>query len=233
MNDFGWTAQNVIGQKVEGYINDFSPVVIGVVKNFNFQSLSREIEPQLFHQFPQRGTKAVFVRLRPGNPAPAIAEIGKTWSQLVPGSPFTYSFLDEKLDDFYRSEKRWSRIIGWAGGVSILLACLGLFGLTALASVNRVKEIGIRKVLGASVADITTLLSKDFLKLVVLAMLIATPLAWYFMGRWLESFAYRIHISWLVFALTGISVIAIALLTTSFQTIKAAMINPVKNLRDE
>jgi len=233
MNDFGWTTQNVIGQKVEGYTNDFSPVVIGVVKNFNFKSLSREIEPQLFHQFPQRGTKAIFVRLVPGNPSAAIAEIGRVWSQLVPGSPFTYNFLDEKLDSFYRSERRWSRIIGWAGGISILLACLGLFGLTALAAVNRVKEIGVRKVLGASVADITALLSKDFLKLVVLALLIASPIAWFFMGRWLETFAYRIHISWLVIALTGMAVIAIALLTTSFQTIKAAMTNPVKNLRDE
>jgi putative ABC transport system permease protein len=152
---------------------------------------------------------------------------------VAPDAPFTYSFLDESLDNYYKSEKRWSAIIGWAGGISIFLACLGLFGLTALAAVNRVKEIGVRKVLGASTANIVGLLSRDFLRLIVFAFLIASPLAWYFMSKWLESFAYRITMHWTVFLITGLSVILIALLTISFQTVRAAIANPVKSLRNE
>ena len=137
------------------------------------------------------------------------------------------------LDRFYKSEARWSNIVGWAGGISIFLACLGLLGLAALAVVNRTKEIGIRKVLGASLSAIISLLSKDFLKLVLIAFIIATPLAWYFMNKWLQDYAYRINISWWVFAVTGATIIIIALLTVSFQAIKAAIANPVKSLRTE
>lgn len=114
---------------------------------------------------------------------------------MVPDVPFKYSFLDENIDRFYKAERKWSQIIGWAGGISVFLACLGLFGLVHLTAVNRIKEFGIRKVLGASVASIVQLLSADFLKLIVIALLIATPAAWYFMNRWLEDFAYRVQIS--------------------------------------
>src|SRR5258706_9609265 len=140
---------------------------------------------------------------------------------------------DENMDHFYKSESRWSSIVGWAGGISIFLACLGLFGLAALAAVNRTKEIGIRKVLGASLSGIVGLLSKDFLKLVVIALVIASPLAWYFMHNWLQGFAYRINIGWYVFAITGIVAVLIALLTISLQAIKAAVAKPVKSLRSE
>jgi putative ABC transport system permease protein len=128
---------------------------------------------------------------------------------------------------------RWSNIVGWAGGISIFLACLGLFGLAALAAVNRTKEIGIRKVLGASLTNVASLLSKDFLKLVIIALFIASPLAWYFMHNWLQDFAYRINIAWYVFVATGIAAVLIALLTISFQAIKTAIANPVKSLRTE
>jgi putative ABC transport system permease protein len=144
-----------------------------------------------------------------------------------------YNFLDESLNNFYKSEQRWSSIVGWAGGISIFLACLGLFGLVSLAAANRTKEIGIRKVLGASVTNIVALLSKDFIKLVTAALLIASPVAWYFMNKWLQDYAYRINIGWTVYVMSGIFAITIALITTSFQAIKAAIANPVKSLRTE
>jgi putative ABC transport system permease protein len=233
MNEFGWTLNNAIGQQVKGYTNTKTPVVIGVVKNFNFQPLTEKIQPQLFHQFAGHRARKFFVRIKPGNPSRVIAATQKTWSSIVPEVPFKYSFLDDDLDNFYKSEKRWSSIVGWAGGISIFLACLGLFGLAALAAANRVNEIGVRKVLGASVRSIVTLLSKDFLKLIAIALVIASPIAWYFMNNWLHSFAYRINVGWEVFAVTGIFAIAIALITISFQAIRAALAKPVKSLRTE
>ena len=219
--------------KLKGYTDNKTPVVIGVVKNFNFQSLTEKIQPQLFHQFAGHRAKKFFVRIKPGNPSYAIATMQKTWRNIVPDVPFKYSFLDDDLDNFYKSEKRWSSIVGWAAAISIFLACLGLFGLAALAAINRTKEIGIRKVLGASVTNMVGLLSKDFLKLVIIALFIASPLAWYFMNNWLQDFAYRINIAWYVFVATGIAAVLIALITISFQAIKAGIANPVNSLRTE
>jgi len=235
VRDFGWTLQNAVGQKLTGYSEDktHDPVVIGVVKDFNFRSLSQPVEPQMFQQFASYAPFKFFVRIRPGNPSVALAEIKKAWRSVVVDLPFKYDFVDEELNKFYKSEQRWSAIVGWAGVISIFLACLGLFGLATLAAVNRTKEIGIRKVLGASVTNIINLLSKDFVKLIAIALLIASPLAWYFMHNWLQDFAYRINIDWLVFIATGLSVVIIAILTISFQAIKAALTNPVKSLRTE
>jgi putative ABC transport system permease protein len=157
----------------------------------------------------------------------------KAWSSVVADLPFNYSFLDESLDNFYKAERKWSNIIGWAGGISIFLACLGLFGLAALAAVNRTKEIGIRKVLGASVTNIVGLLSKDFLKLVALALFVATPIAWYFMHKWLQDFAYRISIGWWIFIAAGSLALILAFITIAFQAAKAGIANPVKSLRTE
>jgi putative ABC transport system permease protein len=233
MYEFGWTLNNVIGQQIKGYTNTKTPVVIGVVKNFNFQPLTEKIQPQLFHQFAGHRAQKFFIRIKPGDPSHMIAAMQKTWNSLVSDVPFKYSFLDDDLDNFYKSEKRWSSIVGWAGAISILLACLGLFGLVALAAANRIKEIGIRKVMGASVGSIVTLLSKDFLRLIVLALFIASPVAWYFMNKWLQSFVYRINMGWEVFVLVGIFAITVALITISYQAIKAAIANPVKSLRTE
>ncbi|MBS1949303.1 MAG: ABC transporter permease [Bacteroidetes bacterium] len=233
MNDFGWTPQSAIGQKLTGYADDLTPEVIGVVKNFNFLSLSEKIEPQMFQQFHDYAPYKYFVKLKPGNPSVALGVIRKAWAGIASGLPLKYDFLDESLNRFYKSEARWSNVIGWAGGISIFLACLGLFGLTALAVVNKTKEIGIRKVLGASSIRIVGLLSKGFLRLLLIALLIASPLAWYFMNKWLQSFAYRISIGWWVFIIAGSLAIAIALITISFQSIKAAVANPVKSLRSE
>ncbi len=233
MNEFGWNLDNVIGQQIKGYTNTQTPVVIGVLKNFNFHPLTEKIKPQLFTQFADQRAKSFFVRIKPGDPSHAIDVIKKTWKKIAPDASFRYSFLDEDLARVYVTEKRWSNIVGWAGGISLLLACLGLFGLAAMAAVNRTKEIGIRKVLGASVSSIVGLLFGDFLKLIIIALAIATPLAWSGMNKWLESYAYRINIAWWVFVATGIIAIGIALLTVGLQAIKAAIANPVKSLRTE
>ncbi|HEY2721415.1 MAG TPA: ABC transporter permease [Chitinophagaceae bacterium] len=237
MNDFGWTLQNATGQKLKGYLDDENdpktPIVIGVAANFNYLPFSNKIEPQMFQQFASYAPYKFFVRIQPGDPSRALATLQSAWKGLAPDYPLKYSFLDDDLDKFYKSEIRWSNIVAWAGGISIFLACLGLFGLAALAATNRTKEIGIRKVLGASPIVVIGLLSKAFLKLIVVALLIATPLAWYFMNKWLEDFAYRIHISWWVFVSTGGLTVVIALAVISFQSIKAAVVNPVKSLRSE
>ncbi|HUM65126.1 MAG TPA: ABC transporter permease, partial [Chitinophagaceae bacterium] len=200
VSDFGWTVENAVGQVLKGYFEDSPPekmpVVIGVVKDFHFRPLKEEVMPQLFHQFESYSPFKFFVKVKPGNPAPALAAMQSAWSSVVTDLPFKYSFLDENLNNFYKAERKWSSIIGWAGGISVFLACLGLFGLAALAAVNRTKEIGVRKVLGASLPSLVHLLSKDFLKLVFIALIIAAPLAWYFMNKWLQDFAYRISIGW-------------------------------------
>ena len=233
VRDFGWTVDNAVGQQIKGYMESKTPVVIGVVKNFNYRPFKEEVKPQIFHQFADYAPHKFFVRIKAGNPTAALSAMNKAWSSIVADLPFKYSFLDESLDNFYKTERKWSNIIGWAGGISVFLACLGLFGLAALAAINRTKEIGIRKVLGAFLPAIVKLLSKDFLKLVVLALIIAAPFAWYFMNKWLQDFAYRIKMPWWIFLATGIIATIIALFTISFQAIKAAISNPVKSLRTE
>jgi putative ABC transport system permease protein len=207
--------------------------IIGVVRDFNFEPLSALVRPQVFNMPGNLQPNKFFVRIQAGDPAIALNVLKKTWANLVPGLEFKYSFLDEDFDRFYKSEEKWSQIAGWAGGISILLACLGLFGLSALAIVNRTGEIAIRKVLGAPVASIAAMLSKDFLKLVTIALFIAAPVAWYFMNKWLQGYAYRIHIEWWAFALPGAAVIITAALTVSFQVIKTVLTNPVKSLKIE
>ncbi|GJM35667.1 MAG: ABC transporter permease [Saprospiraceae bacterium] len=235
VRNFGWTIDEAVGQPLTGYTENTerTPVVIGVVKDFNYRSFHQEVDPQMFHQFHDYQPYKFFIRLQANAQAAALADIEKAWSEIVPDLPLQYSFLDENLNRFYRSEARWSNIIGWAGALSIFLACLGLLGLAALAAANRTQEIGIRKVLGATVTNIMTLISKGFMKLVLIAILIASPLAWYFTSKWLENFAYRIDIPWWVFLLAGGAAIGIAFLTISFQSIRAALANPVKSLRIE
>ncbi|MEZ4988843.1 MAG: ABC transporter permease [Saprospiraceae bacterium] len=235
VKDFGWTNEEAIGKPLTGYTQDTerTPIIIGVVKDFNFFSFRDQVEPQLFHQFHDYQPFRFLVRIPAGDPAAVLSGLEQEWNAIVPDYPFSYSFLDDDVNNFYEAEERWGTIVAWAGGMAIFLACLGLLGLAALAAANRTKEIGIRKVLGASLTGIVTLLSKDFVRLVAIALVLAVPLAWYFMQRWLENFAYRIDIHWWVFALVGAVAMLIAFATVGFQGIRAALNDPVKSLRSE
>jgi putative ABC transport system permease protein len=169
-----------------------------------------------------------------GNNIPsALAHIEKTWRKFLPETPYQYNFLDENFERLYQSEERQKSIFTVFAFIAIFIACLGLFGLSAFAISQRIKEIGIRKVLGANVSTIVALLSKDFLKLVLLAAIIAFPVAWFAMDSWLQDFAYRIDVPWWIFIVAGIIAAIIAFVTISFQAIKAAIANPVKSLRSE
>jgi putative ABC transport system permease protein len=234
MHALGLTLQNAVGAPLKGYLStDTAPVVIGVVRNFNFSDLHQEISPQLFNHFPANKPRWFLVRIRPGDPSKAIADISAAWKDVSPDIPLKYSFLEEDLDRLYKAEQRLSGIIVSAGTISVILACLGLFGLATLAAVNRTREIGIRKVMGASVPELITLLSKDLLRLVGIAFILATPIAWWLMHRWLQDYAYRISIQWWVFALSAAAMLGVAILTIGFQAAKAALENPVKSLRTE
>ena len=237
MHELGWHPENCIGRQLEGYGKDSfkNPTVIGLVRDFNYEALTDRVQPVLFHQFARGGESPgfIYVRLQPGNPSKALAAINSAWKKIVPGYPLQYNFLDDDINRFYKAETRLSNIIGWAGGIAIFLGCLGLLGLSALAVVNRTKEIGIRKVLGASVSTIISLISKDFLRLVVVAFLISTPITWWLMNKWLQGYAFRINIEWWVFGISCVAIIGIALLTVCFQAIKAAISNPVTSLRSE
>ncbi|HEY2727666.1 MAG TPA: FtsX-like permease family protein, partial [Parafilimonas sp.] len=162
-----------------------------------------------------------------------MQSIKKIWEQTFPNYVYEYRFLDDKIASFYKQENQLSQLYKIFAAIAIFLSCLGLYGLASFMAVQRIKEVGIRKVLGASSANIVYLFSKEFVLLISIAFLIATPLAWYFMNKWLQDYAYRINISWWLFLVGGIAAIVIALATISFQAIKAAMANPVKSLRTE
>ncbi len=205
--------------------------IIGVIKNFNFSSLRDVITPLGLLLRKDNGN--ISVRISTANIPSVIAEIKNKWQAMAPDQPFDYSFMDEQFNSLYTTEQRIGRIFITFAILAILIACLGLFGLVTYAAEQRTKEIGIRKVLGANVANIVTMISKDFLKLVLIASMIAFPVARWTMNKWLQDFAYRISIGWWVFAIAGASAIVIALITVSFQAIKAAIANPVKSLKTE
>ncbi len=215
--------------------------IIGVVQDFHYESLRTAIEPvalvinakTLGGSVEKMSLDAVSFRLRSADMAATLKSIEATWKKTAPGKPFEYSFLSDEFDALYRTERRIGQLFTVFAIVAVLIACLGLFGLSVFAAEQRTKEIGVRKVMGASVAGITTLLARDFLKPVLISILVASPIAWYAMDRWLQDFAYRIDIEWWVFALSGVLAVAIALATVSFQSVRAALANPVKSLRSE
>lgn len=207
--------------------------IIGVMENFHFQSLHIPIAPLIMRLATEPGWQTFMIRTQPGQTKQALASIESVWKQLNPKFPFAYRFADDEYQKLYKSESVVGSLANYFAFLAIFISCLGLFGLSAFTAEQRTKEIGVRKVLGASVGGIVGLLSKDFLKLVLLAIAIASPLAWYAMNQWLQGFAYKLDIEWWVFALAGVLAIAIALLTISFQSIKAALMNPVKSLRSE
>jgi putative ABC transport system permease protein len=206
--------------------------VIGVTKNFHFASFKNEIKPFAFVNVPER-VNNLTVKLSTQNIAAAIQQMENQWKTISPDRPFQYFFLDETFAQLYKSEANFQKLFIVLVILSIVIACLGLFGLAAFTAEQRIKEIGIRKVLGASVAHITAMLSMDFLKLVLLSIIIATPLAWWAMNIWLQNYAYRIHITGGIFFIAGVLSVVIAILTVSVQAIKAAVKNPVKSLRTE
>ncbi|MBS1610369.1 MAG: FtsX-like permease family protein, partial [Bacteroidetes bacterium] len=209
--------------------------VIGVMKDFHFESMHQAIVPMVLIMLPPRNTyfNNLSIKIAGGNTTAALGTIERTWKKFFPETPFEYTFLDENFDRLYQSEQRQATIFTSFACIAIFIACLGLFGLSAFAISQRVKEIGVRKVLGANTGGLVGLLAKDFLKLVAVAAILAFPIAWYAMNSWLKDFAYRVSIQWWVFIAAGILAALIAFVTVSFQAVKAATANPVKSLRSE
>ena len=226
---------NPVGKQIEfGSENDttYYLTLIGIVKDFHFSSLRNEIKPFAFF-FNPSGEGLITVKLESNELSNTIAQIEQKWNKISPDRPFRYFFIDETFAKLYKAEEQFKKIFIYITTLAIMIACLGLFGLATFVTEQRTKEIGIRKVLGASVSGLVSLLSKDFVKLVGIAVLVATPFAWWLMNNWLQDFAYRIQMDWWVFVLAGLVAVFIALATISFQAIKAAIANPVKSLRSE
>ncbi|GAB3641518.1 ABC transporter permease [Spirosoma arcticum] len=227
----GYTVQSAVGKRVTFWGKTGS--IIGVVRDFHFRPLNVPIQPFIFRYGPGDFYFQLLIKTRPGRTAEALERIAQLYKQYEKESPLQYGFVDQELDRQYQREQRTGQIVLYFSTLAVLISCLGLFGLAAFTAEQRTKEIGVRKVLGASVTSIVTLLSKDFLKLVLIAIVIASPIAWFAMNRWLQNFAYKIDIEWWVFAGAGLLAVSIALLTVSFQSVKAALMNPVESLRNQ
>ena len=207
--------------------------IIGIARDFNFNSLHNKIETMFMFSQTDWGFSNMSVKINGNKPKEAIAFIQSVWQKNCPDVPFEYQFLDEHFEELYRADSQISTIVGSLAILAIIISCLGLFGLASYSAERRIKEVGIRKVLGASLDNIVLMLSRDFLKYVLIAVIIAWPLSWIAIHKWLQDYAYRINISWWVFVMAGILAMLIALVTVSFQAIKAALANPVKSLRTE
>jgi putative ABC transport system permease protein len=234
VQELGWQ-DNPIGKKMEMFAAGTTKIaksghVVGVISDYHFESLHHEVKPLVVTLGPWASYYAVKTA---GNLDASIAQIESVWQKFSPDWPLEYIFLDRKLDQLYQNEQKLAQIINAFALIAVVIACLGLFGLATFAAEKRTKEIGVRKVLGATVTGLAALLSKDFLKLVLIANLAAWPIAWLVMSRWLRDFAYRIDLDWRIFALASLATLAIAVITVSSQAIKAALANPVESLRYE
>jgi putative ABC transport system permease protein len=228
--ELGWSPQEAIGKKM--FMDESRPgYVKGVVKDFHFQSLHYAIRPLIL--FPEMRANTLLVRVSGEHLPQTIAFLESKWKELVPYLPFDYHFLDEDYNRVYTSEQRLGQVMNLFSAIAIVLACLGLFGLSSYAAKQRVKEIGIRKVLGASLPQLAVLLSMNFIRLALVAILIAYPLVWWVMRQWLQGFVYRTGMDWRIYGVAGVAVVAIAGLTVSIQAVKTALLNPVKNLKVE
>jgi hypothetical protein len=207
--------------------------IVGLVKDFHFNSLHEEIQPLVVRSREQESWGTVMVKTQPGKTKQALASLETLCKQINPSFPFAYNFSDQEYEKLYQNEQIVTKLSDAFAFLAIFISCLGLLGLAMFTAEQRIKEIGIRKVLGASVSSLFALLSSEFLVLVVIALFIALPVSWYAMNHWLQRFAYRTPIQWWMFALSGATIILIAVLTVSFQAIKAALINPIKSLRSE
>ena len=238
VKEFGFASpQDAVGKWLaadwDGEQNRFT--IVGVVRNFHFKDLHESIEPFAFRFYndADAGFNYLIAHSNGVNIKQSLSVLENTWKKLNPNEPFEYSFLDQDFQKNYESESKQASLINYFTIIAIIISCLGLFGLATFTAEQRRKEIGIRKVLGASVSGLVALLSKDFLRLVIIAVIIASPLAWYAMHKWLQNFAYQTSITWQVFALTALMAVVIAFVTISFQAIKAAIVNPVRSIRTE
>jgi putative ABC transport system permease protein len=205
--------------------------VLGVVRDFNYSSMHDKVGPLIMQL--SNSTGSIAMRINTKNIPSLIDEVKRKWDTMAPGQAFSYTFMDADFNNIYNADRRTGKLFISFAVFAIFIACLGLFGLVTYAAEQRTKEISIRKVLGAKAGIIVAMLSKDFARLVVIASLIAFPIGWWTMNKWLQSFAYRIHITWWVFLVAALAAIVIALLTVSFQAVKAALTNPVRSLRTE
>jgi putative ABC transport system permease protein len=237
VRQLGYTVDNALGQKAYFEFNNEtkSMTIVGVVKDYHFQSLQQKIKPLALTVSPffSGPTSYLIVNVTSTEYSQLIQQFQDAWNKVNSNSPFNYSFLDQDFQRNYLKEERTLQLIRYFTIIAIVIACMGLFGLATFTAEQRIKEMGVRKVLGASVAQLVTLMSKDFLKLVAISLVLSSPIAYYVMSTWLQDFAYRIDIQWWVFVLAGLSAVAIAMFTVGYQAIKAALVNPVKNLRSE
>jgi ABC-type antimicrobial peptide transport system permease subunit len=231
MKKAGWT--DLKNRQVDFFYDNIKYDVVGVVKDYHFESLLQVIKPQLFIMHPKYGYGQLLIRVKPDRLSSALPHIAKVFRTQQPFQPYKYEFKSERNEKQYAAEQKWKQIITYAATLVIFISCIGLFGLATLAAEKKVKEIGIRKVLGASVGNITAMLSGNFLKLVLIAALVAFPLGWLVMSNWLQNYPYRISMNIWTFVFATLVVAMIALCTVSFQAIKAAIANPVKSLRTE
>jgi putative ABC transport system permease protein len=229
----GWTPDEALGKQLPDLFWGHLSTVVGVVEDFHFESLHQPIGAYAFHNANTENRPHLLVKLNTKDLRNTMAQLEEAFKRNLPTSAFDFTFLDDQLDQLYRTERTLAKVVLIFSALAILVACLGLFGLAAFAAERRTKEIGIRKVLGATVQGVVGLLAKDFLKPVLLAVLVASPMAWFGMKKWLDNFAYRVDLGWSVFVLAGLAALAIAFVTVSLQSVRAAVKNPVKSLRSE
>ncbi len=229
----GWSPKEAIGKPFSNIPDLLNGTVIGVVRDFNYQSLRYSVQPMVFIIFRGNGVHKIAVRISQNNIGATLGFIRKTWKEMFPNSQIEYSFLDKSLDAFYKSEEKMSVLFTWFSFIAIAVACSGLYGLVLYAAERRTKEVGIRKVLGASVPEVVFMLSKEFTKWVLVGNLIAWPVAYYIMHNWVQNFAYKASIGVWVFVFSGALALVVALLTVGTHAVKAATANPVRSLRYE
>ncbi|MFK7932681.1 MAG: ABC transporter permease, partial [Saprospiraceae bacterium] len=228
-----WTPTEAIGKEIPNLFPSNKTEVVGVVENFHFSSLYQPIGPYVLHNGNVAGEEYVLVKTATSNYETLLGDLQSTFSTVVPQLAFQYEFMDESINTLYAKDRRLAKIILIFSVLAILVACLGLFGLATFMAEQRTKEIGIRKVLGASIENLVTLLSKEFLILVGIALVLAIPIGWYAMNQWLQGFAYRTELSWQMFMMAGVIALGIAFLTVSMQSLRVALVNPVDSLKDE
>ena len=224
--------QLVLNKEIDLWNGQFKGVVVGILKDFHDRSFRTGIAPVMMTTY-KGWYNSAGIKLSSEHALATVEAIEKTWNRIFPDFVFEYKFLDDKIESFYKEENRLSYLYRIFAAIAIFLSCLGLYGLASFMAVQRIKEVGIRKVLGASVSNVIYLFSKEFIILIAIAFVIASPIAWYFMDDWLRDYPYRINLSWWIFLAGGIGAIIIALITVSFQAIKAAIANPVRSLRTE